>query len=122
MFCSLCRNENLMKSNFCGFCGNPLSKLPQNLAEECPLEKDLPKDFLFTEIPKPEGDISDAGKSINEAETLINKIRDENSPEHLKKIFEDAEFILDEILVEKKPDEFETSKPIIKPSLPLMNK
>ncbi|HMS40235.1 MAG TPA: hypothetical protein PKE69_08420 [Pyrinomonadaceae bacterium] len=102
MICPLCQNENLTESNFCGFCGKLLPNLPQ--------------------IPKPEGDISDAEKSINDAETLVEKIRDENSPEHLKKIFEDAEFILDEILIEKKPDEFETSRPIIKPSMPLMNK
>lgn len=102
MICSLCQNENLTESNFCGICGKPLPKLPQ--------------------IPKPEGDISDAGKVINETETLADKIRDENSPEHLKKIFEDAEFILDEILLEKKPEDFEKSNPIIKPSMPLMDK
>ncbi len=42
-----------------------------------------------------------------------------SSGEDLNDIYEDAEHILDEILLEKKSGEFESSPPIIKPSEPL---
>ncbi len=69
-------------------------------------------------IPLPEDNfLSSEIKPEHIANQPVNK-KDE---EKLSLIFEDAEFILDEILVEKKADEisdFENSQPILKPSEP----
>ena len=92
--------------------------MPQKLAEERRLEKDLPKDVLFSEIPKPEGEFLPTKVSINDEITLIDdkSKKVENTEETLKKVFEDAEFILDELFPDKEPDDFGQSQPIIKPS------
>jgi hypothetical protein len=122
MFCPFCGKKYADASRFCWTCEKYLPKIkpvpPQSLLEERQLERDLPDDVLFAQIPKPEGEISDAEMPVSEAETLVDERRDENSQEHLNLIFEDAEHILDEILVEQKTDEPDESQPIIKPSEP----
>lgn len=67
-------------------------------------------------IAKPEGEIFPSPEIASSAEVI-------ESPEQiLKKVFEDAEFILDEILIEKNLDESDLSRAIIKPSQPLIQK
>ena len=87
----------------------------QNLSNENPLEKEMPQDVLFAEIPKPEGDILPI--EVKEIE-----VKEEVSQENLNEVFEDAEMILDELFPDQKPPEtndFEKSQPIIKPLEPL---
>ena len=99
----------------------PPQTVPTNKTTEIPQEKSPEKDSVAEiPIPKPEENLSDEEKSIHEQETLVEEKRDENSDEHLKAVFEDAEFILDEILIENKTNKADKSQPIDKPSDPLI--
>ncbi len=86
-----------------------------------PLEK-AREEILPAPIPRPEDNPlpPELKPEFIETEPMSEKIS-ENDEKTLNLVFEDAEFILDEILVEKKPDEtpdFEKSQPILKPSEP----
>lgn len=84
---------------------------------------DTDKENLQAAIPKPEGEIAPFEEAENHSTDADLLEKEDDSKIELKEIFEDAEFILDEILPEKKDEEkdiFLNSQPIIKPSEPLV--
>lgn len=99
----------------------PPQPVQNNETNKIPIEKPPEKDSVAEiPIPKPEENLSDEEKSIHDQETIVEERRDGNSEEHLKAVFEDAEFILDEILIENKTNKADKSQPIDKPSDPLI--